>query len=156
MRSLDQQVDEKYAHWQSAPTKAAQTKLGQQFKKLDKKLQDTFARFFYKHKVIEEMALVAERLFAIGMILNGEAITDRGPRGERIVGDTLAVVLNGTAENHAFNLPRASGDRWEVILDTALPGEPPGTRRCRGGEALTVTSRSLVILRRASAAPPAD
>jgi RNA polymerase primary sigma factor len=62
VRALDQQVDEKYAQWDSAPTKAQHTKVGQQFKKLDKKLQDTFSRFFYKQRVIEEMALVAENI----------------------------------------------------------------------------------------------
>ena len=32
------------------------------FKKLDQKLQDTFPKFYYKQKVIEEMALVAENI----------------------------------------------------------------------------------------------
>jgi RNA polymerase primary sigma factor len=32
------------------------------FKKLDRKLQSSFARFYYKQKVIEEMALVAENI----------------------------------------------------------------------------------------------
>src|ERR1043166_3683143 len=62
VRALDQQVDEKYAECQAAPTKAKSAKLAQQFKKLDKKLQDTFGRFYYKQKVIEEMALVAENI----------------------------------------------------------------------------------------------
>ncbi len=62
VRSLDQQVDEKYAQCQSAPGKSAGVKLGNAFKKLDKKLQDTFGKFYYKHKVIEEMALVAENI----------------------------------------------------------------------------------------------
>jgi len=62
VRELDQQVDEKYSEWQAAPTKAQNEKLGKSFKKLDKKLQDAFAKFYYKHKVIEEMALVAENI----------------------------------------------------------------------------------------------
>ena len=32
------------------------------FQKLDRKLQDRFGKFFYKQKVIEEMALVAENI----------------------------------------------------------------------------------------------
>ena len=62
VRALDQQVDDKYATWQSAPNKAKRDRKTHDFKKSDKKLQDTFARFYYKQKVIEEMALVAENI----------------------------------------------------------------------------------------------
>src|SRR6185503_8829939 len=62
VRVLDQQVDEKYSQWDNTPAKGRHVKLGQQFKKLDKKLQETFGKFFYKQRVIEEMALVAENI----------------------------------------------------------------------------------------------
>jgi RNA polymerase primary sigma factor len=61
VRDLDQTVDEKYAGWQSA-AKAKREKLHHEFKKLDHKLQGTFPKFYYKQKVIEEMALVAENI----------------------------------------------------------------------------------------------
>ena len=63
VRLLDQQVDEKYAAVESAPNKLRREKALGAFRKLDKKLQDSFARFFYKQKVIEEMALVAENIY---------------------------------------------------------------------------------------------
>ena len=60
---LDQQVDEKYAAWQGAAAKSARRKAStRDFKKLDQKLQQTFPKFYYKQKVIEEMALVAENI----------------------------------------------------------------------------------------------
>jgi RNA polymerase primary sigma factor len=62
VRVLDQTVDDKYTVWQNAPNKAKRDKTHNEFKKADKKLQDTFAKFFYKQKVIEEMALVAENI----------------------------------------------------------------------------------------------
>jgi RNA polymerase primary sigma factor len=62
VRQLDQQVDEKYAQWQKTTNKTKREKLLAEFKKLDRKLQDSFARFFYKHKVIEEMTLVTENI----------------------------------------------------------------------------------------------
>ena len=62
VRNIDQMVDDKYAQWQNAPAKAKRDKIQGEFKKLDKKLQDTFGRFYYKQKVIEEMALVAENI----------------------------------------------------------------------------------------------
>jgi RNA polymerase primary sigma factor len=61
VRELDQQVDEKYAEWQNAP-KAKREKLKAQLAKLDQKLQGSFPKFYYKQKVIEEMALVAENI----------------------------------------------------------------------------------------------
>ena len=62
VRALDQQVDEKYAEWQNGPNKAKRARTHTEFKKFDKKLQETFGKFYYKQKVIEEMALVAENI----------------------------------------------------------------------------------------------
>ncbi len=62
VRILDQQVDDKYAAWQNAPNKAKRDKTHTDFAKLDKKLQDSFPKFYFKQKVIEEMALVAENI----------------------------------------------------------------------------------------------
>jgi len=60
VRDLDQNVDEKYARWQEPAKVATKDKLFNEFKKLDKKLQDSFPKFFYKQKVIEEMAVLAK------------------------------------------------------------------------------------------------
>jgi glycogen operon protein len=93
---------------------------------------------------------------SLGALLNGELIPDRGTRGERISGDSLLLLFHSARGDTLWQLPSGWGKEWEVILDTAVPDEPPGARRCRGGEALPVSSRSLVILRRTSAPPPAD
>jgi RNA polymerase primary sigma factor len=62
VRQLDQHVDELYAEWQSSETKAVSPKAHTAFAKTDQKLQKTYDKFFYKQKVIEEMALVAENI----------------------------------------------------------------------------------------------
>ncbi|MBI3852000.1 MAG: RNA polymerase sigma factor RpoD [Verrucomicrobia bacterium] len=62
VRQLDQQVDEKYAKWQATTNKTRRERLLAEFKKLDRKLQDSFPKFFYKHKVIEEVTLVTENI----------------------------------------------------------------------------------------------
>jgi len=62
VRQLDQQVDECYAEWQSSPEKTATLKIQSAFQKADQKLRKTYDKFFYKQKVIEEMALVAENI----------------------------------------------------------------------------------------------
>ncbi len=62
VREADQQVDEAYAKWQHPPSKPRRGKLLAQFKKLDRKLQSAFSKFYFKQRVIEEMALVAENI----------------------------------------------------------------------------------------------
>ncbi len=61
VRELDAEVDEKFATWRSSPA-ARREKALAAFQKLDRKLQGTFAGFFFKQKVIEEMVLVAENI----------------------------------------------------------------------------------------------
>jgi RNA polymerase primary sigma factor len=58
VRTMDSEVDERYLHWQKASQKNRE-KLFAPFRKLDKRLQDTFPKFFYKQKVLEDMIVVA-------------------------------------------------------------------------------------------------
>ncbi len=62
VRELDQHVDGHYADWQRASSKVAKDKASAALQKLDRKLQGTFTRFFYKQKVLEEMMLVADNI----------------------------------------------------------------------------------------------
>src|SRR5262249_12432574 len=62
VRALDQQVDAKYAQWQKAVSKGKKEKLATELKKLDHKLQETFPKFCYKQKVLEEMVLVSDNI----------------------------------------------------------------------------------------------
>jgi RNA polymerase primary sigma factor len=62
VRGIDQSVDDKYGVWQGGPSKVKRDKLFKDFRKLDERLQRTFHKFYYKQKVIEEMALVADNI----------------------------------------------------------------------------------------------
>jgi RNA polymerase primary sigma factor len=62
VRALDQTVDEKYADWRTAANKTKREKARGAFAKSDTKLQSTFAKFYFKQKVIEEMSLVADNI----------------------------------------------------------------------------------------------
>jgi RNA polymerase primary sigma factor len=62
VRKLDQKVDETYAEWQANGTVAAKQKAFSQFQKLDQKLQDSFPKFHYKQKIIEEMGMLTQNL----------------------------------------------------------------------------------------------
>jgi len=62
VRELDQRVDEEYAEWQRSIPDDDLDKLESSFRKADRKLQSTFGKFYFKQKVIEEMAMVAENI----------------------------------------------------------------------------------------------
>jgi glycogen operon protein len=85
---------------------------------------------------------------SLGMLLNGDLIPDRDDQGEQIRGDTLLVLLHAHHEDTTWRMPTGWGERWEVLLDTALPEEAAGTRCCAAGAKLRMVARSLVVLRR--------
>ena len=62
LRIIDQQVDDQYAEWQHCGQKGKKDSFFKDFKKIDERLQRTFPKFYYKQKVIEEMALVADNI----------------------------------------------------------------------------------------------
>ena len=61
-QSLDHDVDQRYADWRDCSNKTQKDKLFTKLKQGDKKLQDSFPKFYYKQKVIEEMSLVADNI----------------------------------------------------------------------------------------------
>jgi glycogen operon protein len=90
----------------------------------------------------------------VGLLLNGDAISSPGTRGERIVDDTFLLLINASAEPRKWSLGVADGGAWTTVLDTAAGG-PPGDDGEEVREDLVVTDRSLVLLRRLEPAPTA-
>ena len=82
----------------------------------------------------------------LGVRLNGDAIQELNERGERIVGDTLLLLLNAGPAMLPFVLPGAPRiERWEMLLDTA---DPCAQVRClHGGDQYALQARSIVVLR---------
>jgi len=63
VRALDLEVDERYAQLQAdSAASHLREKLVREYQKLDDRLQRTFYKFYYKQKVVEEMALVADNI----------------------------------------------------------------------------------------------
>jgi RNA polymerase primary sigma factor len=62
VHEADLEVDHKYAAWRNAHAGVLRRRAQTVFKRLDQKLRLAFPKFYYKHKVIEEMALVAENI----------------------------------------------------------------------------------------------
>jgi glycogen operon protein len=84
----------------------------------------------------------------LGVFLNGEAIGEPGPRGERVTDDSFLVLLNGGAERVAFVLP---DERWapayELELDTA--DDARRAAAFKAGSIVDLEGRSIVLLRAA-------
>jgi RNA polymerase primary sigma factor len=62
VRKMDRQVDEQYIAWRDAYHKSKRNRMLAAFKRRNQRLQQAFPKFCCKHKVIEEMALVAENI----------------------------------------------------------------------------------------------
>ncbi|HEX5189824.1 MAG TPA: hypothetical protein VFW16_09805, partial [Streptosporangiaceae bacterium] len=101
---------------------------------------------------------------ALAVCVNGDAITEPGPRGERITDADFVLLLNAHVDAVSFTVPASFGSRrvgWEVLVDTAVAasgdgdGPQEGARGQVGGTIgwssselrLDVAPRSIVVLR---------
>ncbi|HEY3747985.1 MAG TPA: glycogen debranching protein GlgX [Pseudonocardiaceae bacterium] len=88
---------------------------------------------------------------AIAVFLNGEGITDLDQRGEPVVDDSFLMAFNAHYENIEFTLPgKTYGTEWAVVVDTTTGEVVTESNKdtVPAGGGLTVTARSLVVLRR--------
>jgi glycogen operon protein len=98
---------------------------------------------------------------SLGVFLNGNAITEPAPHGEKVTDSDFLLLFNAHSEPVTFTLPGGRfGDEWEIVIDTAAPTRAAaprsrpaparGQRRTRArriGPTLEVTGRSTVVLR---------
>jgi isoamylase len=87
----------------------------------------------------------------LGVFLNGQEIADLTPEGEPIADDSFLLLFDAHFEDVTFTLPaRRFGGVWDLVLSTAEPGLAEGDRRWSSRAEVIVSSRSLVLLRRAT------
>ncbi len=66
---------------------------------------------------------------AMGVFLNGDAITEPDPRGERVRDETFLLLFSADSQPAWFTLPAQDfGRSWEVVLDTGAAGPSEGAR----------------------------
>jgi len=81
----------------------------------------------------------------LGMFLNGEEIVTPDERGQRIVDDSFVLLFNAGHEDAEMTLPpERFGSEW--VCELCTDGDEDATHAA--GEPVTVTCRSLVLLRR--------
>jgi isoamylase len=83
-----------------------------------------------------------------GLRLLGDALEMVDEDGEPLRDDTLLILLNAHYETVRFTLPEPrSRVRWEILTDTNQPTLEPGKRIFRGGKAVKLADRSMMVLR---------
>jgi glycogen operon protein len=88
---------------------------------------------------------------SVGVFLNGEAITDRDSRGQRVTDESFLLLFNAHYEPIDWTLPKQWGSWWEALLDTCAPDREGET--FESPVLLPVAGRSLVVLQRRDARP---
>ncbi|HCU96822.1 MAG TPA: glycogen debranching enzyme, partial [Actinobacteria bacterium] len=92
---------------------------------------------------------------AMMVFLNGDAITEPGPRGERVADDSFLILLSAHHEPLTFTLPGPKfGQCWAVTIDTAagMAGEKDDGAQHLAGEQILLPGHSMMALRRIAAA----
>jgi isoamylase len=88
---------------------------------------------------------------SVVVFLNGDAITDRDDRGERVVDDSFLMAFNAHHEDIELTLPSQDyGSGWGVVVDSCrgtVETTPMGDT-IPAGEHFTLPARSLIVLQR--------
>ncbi|MFD9715968.1 glycogen debranching protein GlgX [Streptomyces sp. NPDC059076] len=102
---------------------------------------------------------------ALSVFLNGNSVSEPGPRGERIRDDSFLLMFNAGPGEVDFGVPVSHGPLWRIVVDTArtravsldeldelegldaLDGLEEG-EKVAAGEQVTLAGHSLVVLRR--------
>jgi isoamylase len=83
---------------------------------------------------------------SLAVLLNGEAITEPGPRGETITDQSFLLLFNASDQPVTFTLPAAdAAPGWDVVVDTANTGVSAETPAGTGS--IDLASRTVVVLR---------
>ncbi|GAB94775.1 glycogen operon protein [Kineosphaera limosa] len=86
----------------------------------------------------------------LSLFLNGDAILEPGPLGQRVQDDHFVLMFNAHWDSVKFMVPRIVEDvAWEEVVNTALPAGRPAREQSvhNPGTVLDVEGRSVVILR---------
>ncbi len=89
---------------------------------------------------------------SVGVFLNGEAITDRDRRGQRVTDDSFLLLFNAHHEAIDWTLPKQWGQYWELVTETTGPDREGEV--LASSETLQVQGRSMIVLQRRGAPEP--
>jgi isoamylase len=94
---------------------------------------------------------------AIAVFLNGDAITEPDPRGQRVVDDSFLLMFNAHSDLVTFTLPPPRfGASWEVVLDTAAGSAATEIPVLHASARIGVAGHAAQVLRRVHAGDAAE
>src|SRR5215468_856132 len=95
---------------------------------------------------------------AMMVFLNGNAITEPGPRGEPVRDDTFLILVSANRDPVTFTLPGPKlGRCWTVTLDSAAgQAAEGGAAEHRPGGQIVLAGHSMMVLRRTDPAPAGE
>jgi glycogen operon protein len=84
---------------------------------------------------------------SIAVYLNGDGISDRDARGQRVTDDSFLLCFSAHDGAIDFTLPAEEfGAAWEIVVDTMA--DDPDDSVVRAGDVVSVGPRAIVVLRR--------
>jgi len=86
---------------------------------------------------------------SLAVLLNGEAITEPGPRGETITDQSFLLLFNAHDATVTFTLP-ATATGWEIVLNTSESVQAAATV-LMPASTRDVSGRTVVVLKAAAA-----
>jgi isoamylase len=90
---------------------------------------------------------------SLGVFLNGDAITEPGPRGETVRDQSFLLLFNAHREPVTFTVPdERFGAAWDVLVDTTAPATGH-EMTVRPGASVELTGRSIMVLARHRSRP---
>jgi isoamylase len=96
---------------------------------------------------------------SLAVFLNGDAITEPGPRGENVRDRSFLLLFNANREPVTFTVPDDRFDPgWEVLIDTASTAAAPAAGQAitvPSGGSVELTGRSIMVLRGIEEGAPA-
>ncbi|HTZ29250.1 MAG TPA: glycogen debranching protein GlgX [Streptosporangiaceae bacterium] len=90
---------------------------------------------------------------SLTVFLNGDAITEPGPRGNTVRDDSFLLLFNANREPVTFTVPGVRfGPAWEILISTATAigasaPDATGTIIVRPGRSIELAGRSIMVLR---------
>ena len=84
----------------------------------------------------------------VAVYLNGDGIADVDGDGNAVVDDSFLVLVNAYWDPVPFTVPDSLAGPWGVELDTSEPGGLSGPASHAPGEVVTLSGRSMLVLRR--------
>ena len=84
---------------------------------------------------------------AMAVFLNGDAIAEPDERGQRIIDDSVLILINAAGEDITFTIPDSDhAPAWRIALDTAPATDEVHLSALRAGQQVVVEAHSMLFL----------